>query len=420
MIAFPNISSSTTISNNPNDSITNYVDGLHVTPTIISTAYNIPASTGANVKVGIVSLGGGWLPADLQKSLSNIGVTLTQNITSVLVDAAGNVFSTSDSNASLENTLDLYCVAGMAPGANIVIYTGQNSLTSFANVLNRAVAEECDVITISWATDESSGYGDYLHAPLANAASRGITVLAASGDKGSTGNDADVSAISVCYPASSPNVVAVGGTQLTYNTSTYARISESVSQNSGGGISTQFSVPSWQTGLKANLFFSSNGYSSVSTITGRGVPDVAAPYQTYPLWYNNGIAQVVGTSAAAPIIAGMFARYVSLTGRRPIPTAIHKILYENNNAYSDISIGNNLSYLTVGFVANVGWDPIIGLGAPIGNVVYQMVSSGGTTIKTAANTWSYVANVQVKTGATTWSNVKSIWTKTVNGWTQSF
>lgn len=414
MIAFPNISSSTTISLDSNDSITNYVDGLHVTPTIISTAYNIPASTGANVKVGIVSLGGGWLPADLQKSLSNIGVTLTQNITSVLVDAAGNVFSTSDSNASLENTLDLYCVAGMVPSANIVLYTGQNSVSGFANVVNRAVREDCDIISISWGGAES--YGGYLETAFANASAKGITVCVASGDQGSYNGGT----FGAQYPASSPNVVAVGGTVLNYNTSTYARNSESVSIYSGGGISTLFSVPTWQTGLKANLFFSSNGYSSVSTITGRGVPDVAAPYQTYPLWYNNGIAQVVGTSAAAPIIAGMFARYVSLTGRRPIPTAIHKILYENNNAYSDISIGNNLSYLTVGFVANVGWDPIIGLGAPIGNVVYQMVNSGGTTIKTAANTWSYVANVQVKTTANTWSNVKSIYTKTINGWQQSY
>ena len=61
-----------------------------------------------------------------------------------------------------------------------------------------------------------------------------------------------------------------------------------------------------------------------------------------------------------------------------------------------------------------------GLGAPIGNIVYQMVSSGGTTIKTAANTWNYVANVQVKTAANTWSNVQAIYTKTINGWQQSY
>jgi hypothetical protein len=117
----------------------------------------------------------------------------------------------------------------------------------------------------------------------------------------------------------------------------------------------------------------------------------------------------------------MFARYISLNGnRRPIPGAMHKILYGNTSAYSDLIVGNNASDITVGFVANVGWDPITGLGPPKGTTVYQMVTSGGTTIKTGASTWNYIANVKVKTGATTWGNVRAIWTKTVNGWAQSF
>ena len=407
--------------------ISSYINGTYITPTVISTAYNIPTNSGANTKVGIISLGGGWLPSDLTASLANLGLSLSQPITTVLVDGATNSWTAT--NADVENTLDLYCVAGIVPSANIVIYIGQNSLTSFANVLNRAVAEECDVITISWTTDENMGAGDYLSAPLANAAAKGITVLAASGDKGSTGNDGNTGGITVCYPASSPNVVAVGGTQLTYNSSTYQRVSESVSIYSGGGISTVFSVPSWQTGLKANLFFSSNGYSHVSTITGRGVPDISAPFLNYIMWFNgasnnysiSNIALIGGTSASTPIMAGMFARYISASGRRPIPNAIHPILYANTSAYSDIISGNNLSYLTSGFVANVGWDPVVGLGAPIGNVVQQMVSSGGTTVKTATNTWSYLANVKVKTAPTTWSNVRAIWTKVDSTtWKQTF
>ena len=425
MIANSHISSSTSISNNPADSINNYIDGLHVTPPIISTAYGIPSNNGSNVKVGIVSLGGGWLPSDLQKSLGNLGLALTQNITSVLVDGAGNVFSTSDSNASLENTLDLYCIAGMVPGANIVIYTGNVGTTqNWANVFQRAIDEGCDVITHSWGTDESNGYGAFLESVFANAASQGITIVCSSGDNGSEGASANGN-ITVDYPASSPNVVAVGGTILNYNAGTYARIAETPSGSSGGGVSTLFSVPSWQTGLQANLFFSSNSYSHVTTLTNRGVPDISAPYQTYPLWYNGNIAQVVGTSAAAPIVAGTIARYISLNGRRPIPGAIHKIMYANSSAYYDFGVGyNNDEALnggaTGGYATASGWDPVTGLGAPNGTALYQEVTSGGTQVKTAANTWSYVANVKVKTAANTWSNVRAIYTKTINGWSQTF
>jgi hypothetical protein len=157
-------------------------------------------------------------------------------------------------------------------------------------------------------------------------------------------------------------------------------------------------------------------------LTTRGIPDIAAAMNTYGLWFNGAITGVGGTSASAPVMAGMFARFMSLNGgRRPIPNAIHPILYANLNAYYDITTGNNatVSYLN-GYAASSNWDPVTGLGVPYGNIVNQMVTSGGTTIKTAANTWNYIANVRVKTGATTWSNVRAIWTKTVNGWAQSF
>jgi kumamolisin len=414
MIANSCINSWETITTDPAYTIPDYISGTQVSPPAIASAYNMPASGGENAKVGIISLGGGWLPSDLQSSMSDLGLSQPK-ITSVLVDGAGNVFSTSDSNSSNENTLDLYCVAGIVPRANIVLYTGLNSTSSFVNTLNRAVDENCDVISISWGIDEVYGAGDFLQAPLANAAAKGITILAASGDFGSEGS-ATPSVLTVNYPASSPNVVAVGGTIL--NITTHL---ETVSNSSGGGISTLFSVPSWQTGLSASLYFSANNYTQTSTISGRGVPDIAAPYQTYVLYYNGTISGAAGTSASTPIIAGMLARYISLTGRRPIANAIHPILYSNTNAYFDITTGNNNNPLTVGFLANTGWDPVVGMGSPKSNIVYQMVTSGGTHIKSATNTWTPIANVYVKTGATTWANVRAVWTK-INSttWKQTF
>jgi hypothetical protein len=49
-----------------------------------------------------------------------------------------------------------------------------------------------------------------------------------------------------------------------------------------------------------------------------------------------------------------------------------------------------------------------------------MVTSGGTKVKSTDGNWHYVSNVKVKTATNTWSNVKAIWTKTINGWQQTF
>ena len=442
-------------------------DYPYLTPPRVASAYNIPASTGANVKVGIISLGGGWSASDFNKSMSDLGLSsliTSSNITTVGVDKTAGWTSTSnlsydqntfDGAASSENTLDLYCVAGMAPKANIVLYIGtlsgpsygttnpaitpsQNLVTGFGNVINRAVSENCDIITVSWGQSElfvNSGttyyFGDWLAAPLANAAAQGITVLVATGDNGSE-PFASSNFEGVQYPATSANVIAVGGTNLQTN---YAygnvRLSETVEYHDGfsntwgggGGVSTTIPLPSWQANLSYTPYFQANSTAgSLTTLTKRGIPDISAAMNAYSLYSNGTIATVGGTSAAAPIMAGMFARFMSLNdGRRPIPNAIHSILYNNLDAYYDITTGNNatVQYLN-GYAASSNWDPVTGVGVPWGNVVYQMVSSGGTTVKTATNTWSYLANVKVKTAPTTWSNVKAIWTKTINGWSQTF
>jgi subtilase family serine protease len=224
----------------------------------------------------------------------------------------------------------------------------------------------------------------------------------------------------------------VGGTHLTLNAGNL-RLSEFVetvtndpgyrsSWGSGGGISNIFPVPAWQTGLTYQPYFRGNNYTGpTTTLTNRGIPDISAPMNTYGLWLGNTIAGYGGTSASAPVMAGIMARFISLNGgRRPIPGSIHSTLYSNVNAYYDIASGNNDTILSEGYVATPGWDPVTGLGAPWGNVIYPMITSGGTKVKTGANTWSYVANVRVKTAPTTWANVQAIWTKTINGWSQTF
>ena len=119
-------------------SATSYPDYSHIndasgylTPSKISSAYNIPANTGANVKIGIISLAGGFSPTDFNNSMSDLGLSsliTSANITTVLVDGATS--GNTDTSGG-ENTLDLYCVAGMAPQANIVFYVGQNNSINY-------------------------------------------------------------------------------------------------------------------------------------------------------------------------------------------------------------------------------------------------------------------------------------------------
>ena len=406
-------------------------DTGYLTPLRIATAYNIPNSTGANVKVGIVSLAGGWSTTDFNNSMADLGLSSlvsSSNITTVLVDGQTN---TGSDTSGGENTLDLYCVAGMAPKANVVIYTGQNTYTGFANVVNRAVNENCDIITISWGTLESSYIASLMDSAFANAAAKGITVCVATGDYGAE-YYAGANVTSVQYPAVNANVLAVGGTHLYINPTGNLRISETVDYNDaglpagfggGGGISTFVPVPTYQTGLTYRQYFKANStVGPVTSLTTRGIPDIAGPMNNYGLWYNGSVYGFAGTSAAAPIMAGMFARFMSLNGgRRPIPNAIHPILYSNLNSYYDIFTGNNATVQYVnGYAASSNWDPVTGVGVPWGNLVYPMVTSGGTTVKTATNTWGYVANIRVKTDTNTWSNVRAVWTKTINGWQQSY
>ena len=403
-----------------------------ITPGLIANAYGILSSTGSNVKVGIISLGGGFQQTDLQLTFDDLYVAgqissnVAPTITTVLVDGATNNWTANIASADTENTLDIYCIAPLVPQANVVIYIAPNTTSSFANAIQRAVTENCDVISISWGGTESALKAAIMEPVFATAASKGITVCAASGDTGSMNLGGYVGPN---YPASSANVVAVGGTTLILNNDgTIA--SESQARPSGGGISAIIPRPSWQNGLtyKTATYFSGNSQTVIgpaTSLTMRGVPDVSAPYYYYAMRFNGQVATVNGTSAACPVIAGMIARYISLNGGKRPPAgnttlSTNPIFYSNTSAYYDYSSGDDLSNLTTGYAVTSGWDPVVGLGRPYGNKIYQQFTSAGTTVKTATNTWSYLANVKVKTATNTWSNVKAIWTKTISGWSQSF
>jgi tripeptidyl-peptidase-1 len=260
--------------------------------------------------------------------------------------------------------------------------------------------------------------------PLANAAAKGITVFVASGDYGSQAVNSTNPAfqiVSTDYPSVNANVIAVGGTNLTLytnNTRNTETVYNSGGASGGGGVSSMISRPAWQTGLT----YKTVPDNTVSNLTSRGIPDISAPMNAYGLWLNGNILGVGGTSGAAPIMAGMVARFISLNGgRRPPPESLNSLFYNNTGSFLDIQIGNNASLLATGYSATVGWDAAIGLG-PQANAIqtYQAVTTGGLRIKTASNTWSPVQSIKVKTAANTWTTVNRVWTKTASGWLQTY
>jgi kumamolisin len=127
---------------------------------------------------------------------------------------------------------------------------------------------------------------------------------------------------------------------------------------SGGGYSAVFAAPSWQTGTGGKNW--------------RGVPDVAGdadPETGYNVRVDGSDTVIGGTSAVAPLWAGLLALANQTVGRRV--GFVNPVLYQNPNAFTDITSGNNN-----GYDAAKGWDPVTGLGSPKGNLVIAALQAG--------------------------------------------
>lgn len=356
-----------------------------LTPPQIIKAYGIPSGTGLGVKIGIISLGGGWYQTDLNKSFTDLrsagliaSTIANPTINQVLVDGASGSY-TSNTNASAENTVDIYCAAAAAPCANITIYIGVNTANGFKNLINRAVSDGCHIITISWATTEAS----FLDSALTAAAAAKVAVCVASGDWGSgiTG----LSGLNPCYPSSSPNVLCIGGTKLTLGAGN-SRLTETDDNRDpnfgstwggGGGVSKAFSLPTWQSGLYYTPI-TGGSIGSPTSLTMRGLPDVSTPMNVYALYNNGGIAGYGGTSLSAPFMAGLLAGYQELTGIQRSSAEYNAIFYANPSAFFDITVGTNNTLISDGYAGTTGWDCVTGLGPPVGSSVYNILRPKST------------------------------------------
>ena len=338
------------------------------TPLQLAQLYDFPAGDGHGECIGIIELGGGYQAADLKSYFSGLGVAMPK-VVSVGVDQGGNQPSGDPSGPDGEVTLDIEIAGAIAPGATIAVYFTANSDAGFLDAVSRAVHDAThkpSVISISWGGPESIWTAQSLNAfnsVLQAAATMGVTICAASGDSGSSDGVGD-GGEHVDFPASSPYVLACGGTHLQASGTS---ITQEVVWNDGtdggaggGGVSTAFPVPVWQKGLSATAV-----HGGKTALSGRGVPDVAgdaSPTTGYDVLIDGARTVVGGTSAVAPLWAALIARINSAKGQ---PAGfVNPRLYQAQGVCKDITQGNNGS-----FSAGPGWDACTGLGSPDGKKV---------------------------------------------------
>ena len=335
------------------------------TPVAVAALYGYPSATGEGECIGLIELGGGFRPADLEAYFAGLGLA-APTVTAVSVDHAMNA-PTGDSNGpDGEVMLDIEVAGAIAPAARIVAYFAPNTDAGFLDAITSAIHDTTNnpsVISISWGGPESSWTSQamtVMDQAFQTAAALGITVCVAAGDNGSSDGVSD-GKDHVDFPASSPFALACGGTSLVASGTSIG--SETVWDDgtqggaTGGGISTFFALPGWQSGLSART-----SAGSTVALTRRGVPDVAGdadPETGYEVRVDGSNTVFGGTSAVAPLWAALIARLNQIAGK---PQGyLNPTLYQHPQALRDVTEGDNGD-----FVATAGWDACTGLGSPNG------------------------------------------------------
>jgi kumamolisin len=350
----------------------------------VASFYQFPDGTdGTGQTVAIIELGGGYTPSDLSAYFSGLGLSVP-SVTAVGVDGGAN---TPGGAADGEVELDIEVVGGVAPGAVQRVYFAPNTDQGFLDAISDAVhaAATPVAVSISWGQSEDQWTAQSrtaMDSAFADAAALGVTVTVAAGDNGSSDDSSGQTAGVHCdFPASSPNALACGGTRLVGSTSTSTVASEVVWNEqasnegaTGGGVSAVFLLPSYQ--AKAGVPALAGGSS------GRGVPDVAGnadPVTGYQVVVDGQRQTIGGTSAVAPLWAGLIARLAQATGKRfgLLQTALYAGAAPGVAApgFNDITDGTNGAYQ-----AGPGWDACTGLGSPNGGQLLTLLS--GTTPST--------------------------------------
>ncbi len=335
-----------------------------VTPPVLKTAYGTSglSATGSGVNVGFVEFDG-YQKSNITKYDSTYGLSAGAVTT---VGVSGANYDSSPGDGQIEVELDIEVVHALAAAAHDYVYEAPNSSAGELAMYQKIASDDTvDVVSISWGACESaegSSAAKSVSSAIATGTAEGISYFAAAGDDGTTDcyRQTGSAAKGVDFPASSPNVTGVGGTKLTV-TSSNGYSSEATwndgnnGGSTGGGISTVFTAPSYQ---------------SSQSSTYRKVPDVSAdasPTSGYYIYSAGTWETVGGTSGATPLWAAFAAlqNQVHGGGLGNLNAKLYSI--GNGSSYGtgfhDVTTGNNSLHGTTGFSAATGYDQVTGWGS---------------------------------------------------------
>lgn len=360
------------------------------TPREIAAHYNVPPGLdGTGQRVAVIDLGEIVDPDEIRRDFAKMGGPVPE--ISIIDDNSAH--DPALGQQAIESHIDLEVIGTICPSAHLVLYRCAFSFSGMATAIATAVKDNVDVISISWGAAESqlsSGDIAKIERALQEAKEACITVCAAAGDFGASGlsdpknrlpmNDPK-GRVHCIYPASSPLVLACGGTELIIE---QAKKKEVVWNNTaiqglatGGGVSEQFPKPVWQSEVHV---VSANHEQR----TGRILPDVAAlaAVRDWSFVINGGMTALLGgTSAVAPF----FAALVTLANQIRADKGKTRLGFLNDRLYEkahsdDLFIGivkghNKVAPNGVGYEAQTGFDACTGWGVPRAERLLNMLGA---------------------------------------------
>jgi len=291
--------------------------------------------------------------------LSAAGVTEKGTITNEAVDGGG-------SGDEPEVDLDVQTIAGLAPGANIIVYD-MGSLTDQAieDTYNQVLSDgKASVVNSSFGGCESSdtSFESSTNSIAEQGASEGVTFAASAGDSGSNECGTNDNAKGVSAPAGDPYFSSIGGVNFTYNSSGVLQTVTAGSEDGdagGGGVSTVVALPSFQSGITGVI------------TSGRNQPDISLPFDPVAVYTGGAFGDYLGTSWSSPAAVALFIEadeyHASKIGwMNPTLYSLFKST-GYNSYYTPCTSGNNGAYTC----SSTQYNQAAGIGAPKGWALAQ-------------------------------------------------